>query len=170
MSFYSLTLSFLISIAGWIYSPTAQQTITGITSPCDSIPPLNKQILSYVKGNLKKKVGRGECWDLAAEPLRAYHAKWDGRLAYGKLLDYKSECIYPGDIMQFDKVMIETIHPGGRLTEEMPHHTAIVYEVHGTGKFTIAHQNYNNQRKVILTDLNMANVKRGKVMIYRPQR
>jgi hypothetical protein len=143
--------------------------VPGDSFSCDSVPNLNKLITAYVHGNLRKKIGRGECWDLAAGALNTHQAKWDGRFAYGRQVDYKTECIYPGDIMQFDKVMIETVHATGWFMEEMPHHTAIIYEVHGPGKFTIAHQNYNNQRKVILTDLNMANVKRGKVMIYRPQ-
>ncbi|MDQ3016563.1 MAG: hypothetical protein M3R25_07595 [Bacteroidota bacterium] len=138
------------------------------SNPCDSVPILNQQILSFVESNLRKKVDRGECWDLAATPLNIYKAKWNGKYSYGRLVNPKSECIYPGDIMQFENVEIESVSNNGRFVQYMPHHTAVVYEVHAINDFTIAHQNYNNTRKVILTPLKMENIKKGKTFIYRP--
>jgi len=138
------------------------------SGPCDSIPALNQSIISFVNDHLNKKVGRGECWDLAAVPLNNLRAKWDGNLSFGTKVDYKSECVYPGDIIQFERVIVEYKYDGGFSRDEMPHHTAIIYEVKSTGDFIIAHQNYNNKRKVILTPLTMANIKKGKAVIYRP--
>ena len=169
MLFVSLYVALAVACSGPSSAEPPATTAIHVTHPCDSIPELNKKIKSYVIDHLKKKVGRGECWDLAAEPLRMYQANWDGKFNYGKLLDYKNDCVFPGDILQFEKVRIETVHENGYTAEEMPHHTAIVYEVHDTGQYTIAHQNYNNTRKVILTPLDMANVKRGSIKIYRPQ-
>lgn len=137
--------------------------------PCDSIPALNKNIIEFVNANLNKKVGRGECWDLAAQALNTHRAKWDGKYSYGTKVDYKSECIYPGDIIQFERVVAEYKIDGGMMRDEMPQHTAIIYEVTSTGNFILAHQNYNNKKKVVLTSLKMENIKRGKVIIYRPQ-
>ena len=139
-----------------------------VTAECDSIPPLNQKILGYATSNLKKKVGRGECWDLAAGALNTNNAKWDGRYKYGAPVDPKNECIYPGDIVQFERVVIETRDANGYFRQEMPHHTAVVYAVHDKNSITIAHQNYNNVRKVVLTDMKLSNVRSGKVMIYRP--
>ena len=136
--------------------------------PCDSVPLLNQKIIGFVDANMNKKVGRGECWDLAAIPLNTYHAKWNGKFTYGIPVDYKTECVYPGDIIQFENVMIETRTGNSYYREEMAHHTAVVHEVHGTGNFTVAHQNYNNKQKVVLTELNLGNIKRGKVKVYRP--
>jgi hypothetical protein len=51
---------------------------------CDSIPSINKQIIVFVKNNIGKKVGRGECWDLANEGLNFVSAKWDGEYNFGK--------------------------------------------------------------------------------------
>lgn len=138
-------------------------------TPCDSTPLINKKIIEFVNSNLNKKVGRGECWDLAAQALNTNNAKWDRRLNYGNKVDYKSECIYPGDIIQLERVYIEEKVDGGTFKSEIPHHTAIIYEVKSPGQFIIAHQNYNNKKKVVLTPLNMGNIKRGKAMIYRPQ-
>ncbi len=136
--------------------------------PCDTIPPLNQKILEFAKVNMKKKVGRGECWDLAAGALNSNNAKWDGRYKYGAPVEYKNECLYPGDIVQFERVVIETRDANGYFRQEMPHHTAVIYEVHDKNSITIAHQNYNGVRKVVLTDLKFSNVKSGKLMVYRP--
>lgn len=142
---------------------------SNLTTPCDVVPDINKNIVSFVATKINKKVGRGECWDLAYEALNTYHAKWDGKYTYGTKVDYTSECVYPGDIIQFERVVTEIKSNGEVMRGEMPHHTAIIYEVQSTGKFILAHQNYNNKRKVMLTPLDMETVKRGKVMIYRPQ-
>jgi hypothetical protein len=166
----SILILMLAAFSGLKVSENHTAAPVEINTPCDDIPDLNKKITSYVTANLRKKVGRGECWDLAAGALNTHNAKWNGKFTYGRSLDYKNECVYPGDILQFENVRIEATSATGRFVEEMPHHTAIVYEVHSTGYYTIAHQNYNNTRKVILTDLKMDNVKRGKVMMYRPQR
>ena len=140
-----------------------------ISLPCDSIPPLNTRIIEFVKGNINKKVNRGECWDLAAQALNTHHAKWDGRYKYGTPVDYRSECVYPGDIIQFERVVVEYEFDGGMMRDEMPHHTAVIYEVKSTGNFVLAHQNYNNKKRVVLTSLNMEHIKRGTAKIYRPQ-
>ena len=139
------------------------------SAPCDSTPDLNKKIIEFVNANMNKKVGRGECWDLAAQALNSNNARWDRRLNYGTKVDYKLECIYPGDIIQMERVYIEEKVDGGTYRSEIPHHTAIVYEVKSTGQFIVAHQNYNNKKRVVLTPINMNNIKRGKAMIYRPQ-
>lgn len=54
---------------------------------CDSTPELNKKIVDFVNANMNKKVGRGECWDLAAQALNTNHAKWDRKLNYGTRVD-----------------------------------------------------------------------------------
>ena len=138
------------------------------STPCDSIPALNKNIIAFVTSHLNKKVVRGECWDLAYAALNTHHAKWDGRYSYGTKVDYRSECVYPGDIIQFERVVIEYKINGETMRGEMVQHTAIIYEVQSIGNFILAHQNYNNKRKVLLTPLNMENIKRGKAVIYRP--
>ncbi|MFZ1333710.1 MAG: hypothetical protein WAR83_16070, partial [Flavobacteriales bacterium] len=42
-----------------------------------AIPELNQHIVAYALGQEGKKVGRGECWDLAAEALNSGGATWD---------------------------------------------------------------------------------------------
>ena len=50
----------------------------------ESVQFLNKEIISFARKSKGKKVGRGECWDLAAIPLKKYNAAWDGRFVFGK--------------------------------------------------------------------------------------
>lgn len=138
---------------------------------CDSIPPLNQLVLAFVTPQIKKRVGRGECWDLADYALRSVEAKWDGRYQYGMLLDPKSDCVYAGDIIQFEGV--KTMYKDGTRTEvqEFQHHTAIIYEVKGDGRFVLAHQNTPfSGRKVGLSRLDLSHVVRGRYKIYRPVR
>lgn len=146
--------------------------LTAFTSPrkkCDNTPALNKSIVKFVKKKIGKKVGRGECWDLAAEVLNKVEATWDGLYKYGKQVYVKKECIYPGDIIQFEKVVIKYVENGVPYKEKMPHHTAVVYEVKAKGDFVLAHQNTGAfGKKVGLSSLNVDNIIRGKYMIYRP--
>ena len=142
-----------------------------LTTDCNETLQLNQQIIGFVNSNMNKKVGKGECWDLANEALTLVQAKWDGNLKFGRKLDYKKECIYPGDIIQFEKVKVKYTENKVTYQEAMPHHTAIIYEVKGTGNFVLAHQNtaYTG-RKVGISSLNLMNVTGGKISIYRPEK
>ena len=137
----------------------------------DSMPELNKGIIAFVNANIHKKVGRGECWDLAAEPLNTLDAKWDKMYEFGKKVNYKRDSIFPGDIIQFEGVKVE--YKTGNMTIEqvMDHHTAVIYEVHGIGDYVLAHQNTGDfGRKVGLSNLNLKNIITGRFTIYQPYR
>ena len=135
----------------------------------DSIPQLNQQIVSFVSAHLKQKVGRGECWDLAAQPLNESGAIWDKEYRYGKVVDYRRDSIYPGDIIQFEGVEIKKVMGNMTIMSNLEHHTAIIYEVQGKGQYIIAHQNTSDfGRKVGLSELDLSNILRGSFTIYRP--
>ena len=137
----------------------------------DSIPAMNKQIIEFVNTKLKKKVGTGECWDLAAEALQLVNAKWDMKYKFGKEIDYKKEPIYPGDIIQFENVILNYEKDGKKFIEKMAHHTAIIYEVTNNTNFTMAHQNNGySGKKVGVSPLDLATLTKGKFKIYRAER
>lgn len=141
----------------------------GITQ-CDSIPLINQEILTFVKSKMKKKVGTGECWDLAKFALDEVDAKWDGELVYGRKLD-KGECIYPGDIIQFEKIKIKYKEGNQTFTETMPHHTAVIFETNGQDEVILAHQNTGyTGKKVGTSKLRFSTIISGKYYIYRPER
>ncbi len=137
----------------------------------DSIPAINKQIIEFVKTKIKKKVGTGECWDLASEALQLVNAKWDMKYKFGKEIDYKKEPIYPGDIIQFENVILNYEKDGKKFTEKMTHHTAIIFEVTNNTNFTMAHQNNGySGKKVGVSPLDLATLTKGKFKIYRAER
>ncbi|MCK4699326.1 MAG: CHAP domain-containing protein [Bacteroidales bacterium] len=135
----------------------------------ENIPELNKRIIEYVESVIDKQVDRGECWDLAYQALNRFNAQWDGKFQYGKLINPKREPVLPGDIIQFKNVKIKYQITNTTYTEFMKQHTAIVYKVKHKNVFTIAHQNTEfSGRKVGLSDLNLNDVVKGDVKIYRP--
>ncbi|MCD6019100.1 MAG: hypothetical protein K0S53_2221 [Bacteroidetes bacterium] len=137
----------------------------------DSIPEINRQIVAYAKTKIKKKVGRGECWDFAAEALQTANAKWDMNYKFGKEIDYKKEQVFPGDIIQLEGVILNYEINGMKYTEKMMHHTAIIYEVNAQNSFMIAHQNNGfSGRKVGVSSLDLATLTKGKFTIYRPEK
>ena len=163
---------FPILITNWILlsstTPIKQIEKSNI-SECDSTPLINKQILDFVKSKIKKKVGRGECWDLASEALKLVDAKWDGKYKYGKEVFVERDCIFSGDIIQFENVVLKYTIDGREYKEKMAHHTAIIYEVKGKGDFILAHQNTSfTGKKLGLSPLDIKNVTKGKFTIYRP--
>jgi len=135
---------------------------------CDSIPEMNQQIVSFVESKMKKKVGDGECWALAAEALKLVDASWNGKYVFGKEVQYDTDCIYPGDIIQFERVTLKYQKGNQIFTQKYPHHTSIIYKVNGVGDYVLAHQNINGKKKVITGSLRIADIKKGKYTIYRP--
>jgi|GEM_PF-1859115 len=139
------------------------------STACASIPPLNKKIKSFVSSTINRKSGNGSCWALAEGALNKAGATWDGGYEFGLLVDTATDCIYPGDIIQFEGVEIRYSKNGSRYEEHMEHHTAIIYKVIGKGNYELAHQNFGrNNKKVILSPLELKNITRGRIFIYRP--
>jgi hypothetical protein len=136
---------------------------------CDSIPILNKQIIVFVKNALSKKIGRGECWDLAAQALNKVGATWDKNYVFGREVDIKKDCIYPGDVIQFEGIEIEYEKKGILYKEELEHHTAIIYKVKDKTNFVVAEQNTSTLgKKVGLSALELKSILKGSYKIYRP--
>lgn len=137
---------------------------------CDTIAPLNKGILSYTASKMNKKVGTGECWDLAKFALEEVDAKWDKDYVYGRKLE-PNECVLPGDIIQFEKIKIKYKKGSQTFTEEMPHHTAIIFEMKNQDEVILAHQNTGySGRKVGTSTLRFSTIISGKYYIYRPEK
>jgi len=135
----------------------------------DVTPELNQHVVDFVKSKMGKKVGAGECWDLAAEALNTAGARWDGLYGFGDVMDWKKAEVFPGDIVQFENVDIERREGTAVRRERYGHHTAVIMEVRAKGDYTIAHQNMQGVgRKVGLGQLAMSDVRGGKLIFYRP--
>ena len=140
-----------------------------IAQDCDDVPVLNAQIVQLTGKKVKKKVGRGECWDLAQYVLDETGAEWDHFEVYGRLINPKKECIFPGDIIQFEKVKLKWEEGKYTYKESMMHHTAVVVEVINDNQVRIAHQNTAEfGRKVGISTLFFDRIISGRLFIYRP--
>jgi hypothetical protein len=138
-------------------------------SPCDTIPELNQKIIVLVRQQIGTTVGRGECWDLAALVLNQFGAKWDKKYGFGRKVDPEKECVYPGDLVQFEGVKIKYTVGPRVYTETMAHHTAVINEVKAKRVYVLAHQNTGTSgRKVGLSDLDLKTIIKGTFQIYRP--
>lgn len=132
---------------------------------------LNGTVIEFIDKVLGTSVGRGECWDLAQEALDTNLADWARPTAFGLPLDPDAGEIKAGDIIQFRALKVTEHLPDGstqRTTLGAPDHTAVVYKVLGKKHYTLAHQNFAGKRRVIKSDINLANVTGGQYRIYRP--
>lgn len=165
-SMFTLLMGTLVSTL------SAQTPGSGNGIPVGSVlPDVNAQVIDYVNAHMGKRVGTGECWDLAAEALNKAGAKWNGKYVFGTPLDPAKDEVLPGDIIQFEGVIVRYKTANAEHRESMGHHTAIVYTVHGKGEYTLAHQNFGPAgRKVNLTELSLDHIVKGKYTIYRPGR
>jgi hypothetical protein len=142
-----------------------------LDKPCGDIPGLNKKVIEFVNASMGKKVAAGECWDVAAGALNSAGAKWDGNYKFGKEVDYKKTCIFPGDIVQFEGAELKYQKGDTYYIEMLAHHTAIIYEVKEKGDFMIADQNTKASGKKVTTHpFVVKDLAKGKFTIYRPQK
>jgi hypothetical protein len=140
-----------------------------VAQPSAQLPAANAAVLAYVNKHLGKRVGTGQCWDLAAAALQAAGASWDGRYRFGRLVDPAAEAVLPGDIIQFEGVLVEHTEGSTRMQERMGHHTAIVYAVIAPDQVELAHQNFGpSGKRVGRTTLAFAHIVKGHYLIYRP--
>ncbi len=137
----------------------------------EKIPAVNQQIIDYVETTIGTKVNRGECWDLAYEALTRYECMWDWEYEYGELYDQKKETVFPGDLIQFENVVVKYKKGNVMFTETMGHHTAIVYRIIDQEKkiFELAHQNTDfSGKKVGLSEFKLSQAVDGDIMFYHP--
>jgi len=153
------------------YFSSAMAVLAGTTANAQvvELPAINQRIIDFVHDHEGKKVGRGECWDLAAEALNEAGAKWNGFYEFGTLVDWERYEVFPGDVVQFSNVEIEHRAGNSISHERYGQHTAIIIAVHGRGDFLIAQQNMQPMGKKVGTSaLRMADVRAGKLTFYRP--
>lgn len=131
---------------------------------------IEKKIIKYVNKTIGKKIGRGECWDIAQEALDYHGANWDRPTKFGLKINWKKDKVKPGDIIQFKTVKITTKLKNGTRTETWgaPDHTAIVAKVTGKYKYKVAHQNVGGSRIMQYGTLDLSGKVTGKIDFYRP--
>lgn len=147
-----------------------QKPKTVAKTACGDSPALNKKIITFVNNNMGKRIGNGECWDVASKALNETGAKWDKKFTFGKAINYKTDCVFAGDILQLNDALLHVeTSKGTHVYDEYPQHTAIVYEVKSKDVFVIADQNFGFSAKVVRTHLlDLKTLAKGTVQFYRP--
>ena len=130
----------------------------------EDIPALNQKIVAFCDAKMGTKVGRGEPYDLATFSLSYAGADWDPLYKFGKKVYWRSQTIYPGDIIFMWNVTLE--RNGEKLKAE--EYTAIVHEVKAKGAYIIAEQNWGKGQGVNLVELDMKTF-RGGLQFFRPK-
>ena len=121
-----------------------------------------EKVLDYAKKHMKKKVDRGECWDLANAALNSAGANWNPPYDFGPKTNIQNS--KPGDIIQFTDTKLK--FPFGSMS--FPKHTAIVY-ASNKKEITLIHQNFNNKRFVDTVTINLDYIVKGKAEAFRPK-
>lgn len=129
------------------------------------VPPsrLAQGILNFSANSLGKKVGRGECWDLADQAMRAAGAEPPKGYTYGNEVELND--VQPGDILQFTTARFD--EPGYWAIMGSPNHTAVVQSVKD-GRVFMLHQNFSGQKYVSTFDFNPDNMTSGRMEVWRP--
>jgi hypothetical protein len=122
------------------------------------------KMIAYTDKMMNKKVDRGECWDLVAFALNSAEATWTAPTSFGQPIDYKKEKLQPGDVMVFENTEFK-IENGKMFFAQ---HYALVYSIKDANTIVIAHQNYNNVRKVTLLEIPLNALIKGQITFYRP--
>lgn len=149
---------------------TQEVTVSPITNRLYS--ELNKNILSFAQSSSNKTIGRGECWDLAAQALDLYQADWARPFFFGRPFNPKTEQVFPGDILQMYSLKLVTRLPNGSVRTEyfgLPQHTAVVEKVIASNTYLMLNQNVAGKRYVVRTVLDLNKLVSGKIDFYRPQ-
>lgn len=131
--------------------------------PFGDLPPLNEEVLKFASNNLGHKVGRGECWDLADQALRASGAEPARGYVFGERIDVDD--VIPGDILQFTSARFD--EPGYWVLMGTPNHTAVVQAVDEQRLF-ILQQNFSGKRYVTTYDFTPGNMTSGTLEAFRP--
>ena len=150
---------------------------------------LGERIVAFCKANKGKQVGDGECAALAKAALKEVDAKPrstypdnpnEGDYVWGKLVYFieagpegkrtgKEKDVRPGDVIQFCNTKFEWRSGGKNRSRTSVKHTAIVAAVEEDGKtWRIFHQNTDGKRFVEEASINLKQLKRGWLRVYRP--
>jgi|GEM_PF-1372888 hypothetical protein len=132
--------------------------------PAGNLPQLNEGVLNFAANNIGNRIGRGECWDLADQALRAVGAEPAQGYTFGDRINVND--VIPGDILQFTSVRFD--EPGYWVIMGVPNHTAVVQAV-GEDRLFILQQNFAGKRYVTTYDINPDSMTSGTLEAFRPR-
>jgi hypothetical protein len=142
----TLNLAAAFALTAMLAVNTSAQNMVGPGQPHED---LNKMVVQFCLLNEGKSIDRGECWDVAAAALKYADAKPAEHFDFGQKYDWRSQEIWPGDIIQFGVSKLESSGP-------LVQHTAVVLENQGNKKLKVAHQNVGGKRFIVFEVMDFA--------------
>lgn len=118
---------------------------------------ISEELVSYCLKNNNKKIGRGQCSDLVFYALSELNKSL---YRDTRKVSFKEEDLKPGDI----------IHLEWKKNLKSKQHVMIVIEHIEGSRVKVAHQNFNNQLKVVYTNYDLKYEEEGRnrqVTVYR---
>lgn len=137
-----------------------------IHSEDSDLSDLQVALLAYTEKVLDTTIDRGECWDFVAAAMDDADAKWERPKEFGEEIDWKSDGIQDGDIILYEKAQLAA--PDFSSSAYFNKHYAMVYEVIEGLKFTMAHQNYDDNKTVHFSEIDFNYLQSGKITVWRP--
>jgi hypothetical protein len=132
----------------------------------ENTPPLNQQVVDFVRKQLGQAIASGECSAAAEEALKNAGAKKPGIYHWGRQLG-DQEAWLPGDVIQFEGAKFAG--ENGNVYRSCPHHTAIIEEVLSPQVVRVLHQNFGTAGKTISREqMNFDQLTAGSVVFFRP--
>ncbi|WP_020394442.1 CHAP domain-containing protein [Thiolinea disciformis] len=134
-------------------TPPPSNGPVGLATEQPSSETLGAKVLRFAQDTLDKRVGKGQCWDLAESVLTKAGAKTskmyytgekknfgDADYVWGKPITQKE--LQAGDVIQFRDYEVKLEKPDGSWKSiERPHHTAIVESINEDGSIIVIEQN-----------------------------
>jgi hypothetical protein len=131
----------------------------------------SNKVYEWARLQVGKRVGGGECWELADRALRQAGARSSTTTGQEDNYDWGTpvtpvQAVVPGDILQFRNHVVKTTgtttYPdqsteSTESTDFRPHHTAIVAASHGAKGLLILEQNLRKVAPVQRSVLHLAN-------------
>lgn len=132
-------------------------------SPNGNESSLRDAVLRFACDHLNQQVGDGECASLTREALQAAGARPASGYRLGS--EVPIESVEPGDLLYFHNARFQGRQYWMQLGS--PHHTAIVTGRNGD-RITYLHQNFNRIRRVQFGEINLADLKSGRIRAFSP--
>jgi hypothetical protein len=163
-----------------------------VAASAASADAIADKVVKFCKDNRGKKVGDGECADLALAALKAAGAKSSldfddspnrGDYVWGKLVfvrevkDRKAseknvdgQKVRPGDVIQLRDAKFQGKKGKVTYSSAAAQHTAVVVGLRDNGRtLVILEQNYNGKKAVTEGTYRLDDMREGWLRVYRPQ-
>jgi len=126
--------------------------------------PVNKGLLDFAEANLSKQVNNGECAMLVTDGLKSARGKpcvhVGTSYVWGREVS-PNDTVLPGDIVQLEECDFKN-------GERWPHHTRVIRKVLAPSRYEVLEQNVNGRRTVEPGQMDLSQLTKGQVAIYRP--